>query len=117
MHDYEEYPDNVVPLFGERGVPLAHGWDTPRWELMADPADWMALGKCHTEDADPDIFFEIYSETNRVAAHALCKKCPVKEECLDYAMAFNIKYGVWGDTGPAERRELNAIRYAQQRSE
>jgi hypothetical protein len=34
----------------------------------------------------------------------LCKMCPVKKLCLDYALAAGENYGVWGGTTAEERR-------------
>lgn len=39
-----------------------------------------------------------------VAAKDICRTCPVREQCLLYAVALNIEDGVWGGTGEAERR-------------
>jgi WhiB family transcriptional regulator, redox-sensing transcriptional regulator len=34
----------------------------------------------------------------------LCKMCPVQKLCLDYALAADEGYGVWGGTTAEERR-------------
>lgn len=40
------------------------------------------------------------------AQRAVCARCPVREECLDYALATNEKYGVWGGMSVKERKSL-----------
>ena len=35
-----------------------------------------------------------------------CARCPVRQECLDYALADESIVGLWGGTSDAERREL-----------
>jgi WhiB family redox-sensing transcriptional regulator len=42
-------------------------------------------------------------------AKAVCAACPVKEQCLEYALT-NREYGVWGGTTEAERRRIRTAR-------
>ena len=39
-------------------------------------------------------------------AKAVCETCPVETECLDFALAANATYGVFGGLSEDERREL-----------
>jgi WhiB family redox-sensing transcriptional regulator len=39
-------------------------------------------------------------------AQKLCAKCPVKVECLEYALANRIEHGVWGGASERERRRI-----------
>jgi len=56
---------------------------------------------CRT--ADPDVFFgETQAEIQR--AREICAACPNRAACLEYALANNIKYGVWGGMSDTERR-------------
>ena len=41
-------------------------------------------------------------------AKAICSVCPVKGECLDFAMAIREPYGIWGGLTEADRRQLLA---------
>ena len=71
---------------------------------------WRELAACRT--ADPELFFPIgktgpaIEEIQR--AKAVCASCPVRLECLNYAVARPEKYGTWGglneDERSAERR-------------
>jgi len=36
---------------------------------------------------------------------ALCESCPVKEDCLDFAVRNDIKDGIWGGMTPTERKQ------------
>jgi hypothetical protein len=50
-----------------------------------------------------------YPETRAesVVARAICKNnCPVREECLRYALDTNETLGVWGGTSGMERRRM-----------
>jgi WhiB family transcriptional regulator, redox-sensing transcriptional regulator len=76
---------------------------------------WRAAGACLS--ADPDLFFPIgtgsavTSETRM--ALRICAGCPVRRECLDFAMRSPELDGIWGGTTPAER--LKARRRAEYR--
>jgi hypothetical protein len=37
---------------------------------------------------------------------AICEVCPVRQECLEAALADPVLVGLWGGTTDAERREL-----------
>ncbi len=39
-------------------------------------------------------------------AKAQCFGCPVRAECLAYALDQNEVFGVWGGTDPDERKQL-----------
>jgi WhiB family redox-sensing transcriptional regulator len=71
-------------------------------ELLQKPA-WMALAACRgmsTEDF-------ISSRTRPpYGAKAVCSRCSVRSDCLDYAMADESCVGVWGGTSTLERRSM-----------
>ena len=39
-------------------------------------------------------------------AVAICRRCPVRQPCLDYALAAEERFGVWGGTTPRERHRM-----------
>lgn len=39
-------------------------------------------------------------------ARDTCNACPVRQDCLDHAMAAAEPYGMWGGTTPTERRKM-----------
>ena len=43
-------------------------------------------------------------------AKAVCARCLVREECLDYALTEGIDVGIWGGTSARERRILTTGR-------
>jgi WhiB family transcriptional regulator, redox-sensing transcriptional regulator len=43
---------------------------------------------------------------------ALCEGCPVRQECLETALADDSLVGLWGGTTDAERREIRRGRVA-----
>lgn len=70
----------------------------------ADPA----LGTARQRGA---IFFPSTSQSTAYAV-GLCLRCPVRVECLDYALDSNQHYGIWGGTSESERRRLRRRRRA-----
>lgn len=54
---------------------------------------------------DPDIFFDIRPKIEAKAL-AICSRCTVHRECLDYAMKEKLPLGIFGRCRPAERRRL-----------
>jgi len=44
---------------------------------------------------------------------ALCDGCPVRQECLEVAMAGTLLDGLWGGTTPTERKAMRRARVAR----
>lgn len=66
------------------------------------------LGDC--KDAPDVLFFPRYdSPSSTAAAIAICDRCPVKPECLEWALKHD-EVGVWGGTSEATRRSLKRPR-------
>lgn len=71
----------------------------------ASSDSWKADGLC--AQADPEIFFPLKGGSTR-QAKLICQGCPVREQCLEWAMATGEPDGIWGGTSPRERRKLRA---------
>jgi WhiB family redox-sensing transcriptional regulator len=54
---------------------------------------------------ETDVFFPATDEEAE-EAKAVCAVCPVREECLEYALATRQEDGVWGGLTETERRRL-----------
>jgi len=71
-------------------------------------AEWWSLAAC--QHADPDLFFPISAagpaRAQLVGAKAVCARCPVRPDCLRYALAADPVQGVWGGLTEEERRLL-----------
>lgn len=82
-------------------------------ELLAAPVDWMVEALC--AQTDPEVFFpEKGGGTGRVTnlAKTICAGCPVRQQCLDYALDHDIDYGIWGGLSAQRRRPLQRARRA-----
>jgi WhiB family redox-sensing transcriptional regulator len=61
--------------------------------------------------AEPDRWYVDHIEKQRKitdAAIEQCNKCPIKKECLEYALTNKIRYGVYG--GKTSRERANILR-------
>jgi hypothetical protein len=70
--------------------------------------DWRKQAACKnlpTEWWFPDVG----GEGAMAKAVEICKTCPVKEPCLDWAIAHEDN-GIWGATTPLQRKKLRKIR-------
>lgn len=69
---------------------------------------WMRKALC--ADADPELFFSHPGEdgeAERTAiALSICKRCPVRVECLLWAFSEEDEWGILGAKTPRERKEI-----------
>jgi hypothetical protein len=81
-------------------------------------ADWQTKAACRDYadayldpwDADP------HEGKVNATAHAFCRHCPVKRECLLAGLRSDelnngLAFGIWGDTAPKQRRAMTRQRY------
>ena len=75
------------------------------------PEDWQVRAACRGQPAA--IFFaptHFERKEARVArerqAKAVCSMCPVRKECLNYALRIHEPHGIWGGLNEAERRAI-----------
>lgn len=93
---------------------MALSWDrTIDWSENA----WRRDAACR--DSAPDLFFPIGATGLALdqidAAKAVCVRCPVREECLEFALETNQEAGVWGGTSEDERRQIRRRRAAERK--
>jgi WhiB family redox-sensing transcriptional regulator len=65
--------------------------------------EWMAKGLC--TNVPPSRFFPSDGAGVEVARR-ICADCPVKDDCLEHALAHRIDHGVWGGCSERERRRI-----------
>jgi WhiB family redox-sensing transcriptional regulator len=71
---------------------------------------WMLGARCR--DLPPVIFFPRDGAGVEVARH-YCAECPVRTQCLEFALEQRIDHGVWGGASERERRRITRSRRAQ----
>lgn len=64
---------------------------------------WRQQSACR--GLDPEIFYPPSDEESE-EAKAICAICPVRQMCLEHALAFRERDGVWGGLTERERRRV-----------
>lgn len=74
--------------------------------LTPDTGAWQSQAAC--AETDPEVFYPEKGGSHR-EAKAICAACPVRTQCLEYALrmeAADYPTGVWGGMSPDERLVL-----------
>lgn len=74
---------------------------------MTATTSWQEDAICN--QTDPEAFFPEKGGSVR-DAKTICSLCPVQAECLDYALATDQRYGVWGGVTERNLRVLRRER-------
>ena len=64
---------------------------------------WQERALC--AQTDPEAFFPEKGGSTREAKR-VCTSCDVRSECLEYALAHDERFGIWGGLSERERRRL-----------
>lgn len=89
--------------------------EAPRLDVLAtlglEVPGWYSEARCR--DADPSRFFPPKGQSTDDAVR-ICWTCPVREDCLDYAMRReyrdpDARDGVWGGLTASERARLARV--------
>jgi WhiB family transcriptional regulator, redox-sensing transcriptional regulator len=86
----------LIDTLVERGT-LLDGQDDGELE------DWQERALC--AQTDPEAFFPEKGGSTREAKR-ICAGCEVRAECLEYALAQDERFGIWGGLSERERRRL-----------
>lgn len=66
--------------------------------------NWAQRGACVGHD--PDLFFrDEHDSTSYREARAICGDCPVRCQCLTWALDTRTQFGVFGGLTPRQRRQ------------
>jgi WhiB family transcriptional regulator, redox-sensing transcriptional regulator len=71
-------------------------------ELPAE-LTWQERALC--AQTDPEAFFPEKGGSTREAKR-VCLACEVRSECLEYALANDERFGIWGGLSERERRRV-----------
>ncbi len=80
---------SVLPLFGDADDDTALAWQE----------------RALCAQTDPEAFFPEKGGSTR-EAKKVCARCDVRAECLEYALAHDERFGIWGGLSERERRKL-----------
>ena len=81
---------------------------------------WQFRAACRGEDSSlffaPNYFErKEEKEARESAAKAICARCPVRIDCLEYALRIQEPHGIWGGLNELERRALLRQRLRERR--
>lgn len=106
----------IDPEFGKLpglGEIAEQGWNTSlpnasaiEYDQTGNVVNWQDYGAC--AQTSPEEFFPEKGQTTREAKR-ICGACIVRAECLEYALANDEPFGVWGGLSERERRRLKRI--------
>jgi WhiB family redox-sensing transcriptional regulator len=70
---------------------------------------WTDQAACR--GTDTEIFYPA-NQDEEAEALSICATCPVRAQCLDYAIFNRETYGIWGGMTPEQRRRIRRERAA-----
>ena len=129
--DYWSLPDWSLIAAGatrmlEAQFVLSYGGSTMRYQatgvnllltLVAGGEQWRSLAACVT--AEPEIFFPVSAAARNpvqiAEAKAVCDRCLVRGQCLDFAVRTRQMHGIWG--GMTEEERYPVVKADQQRAQ
>ena len=112
LSDYVSGNDRADRFGGGMGQSLGQGADQGMGQGIAgllgigaeaDAQSWQEQALC--AETDPEAFFPEKGGSTR-EAKKVCLTCEVRSECLDYALAKDERFGIWGGLSERERRRL-----------
>ena len=89
-------------------VPTTSTSFTPSFLFGTEP--WLAGGACRPY---PTAWWFSTDLGETATAKHICAECPVREECLEYAIERPALLGVWAATKPAQRAEIRMTRLSR----
>ena len=94
----------VASPFTERGTLVSAQQVDESWQLRAS-----CRGPQSTVFFPPASFERKDEKLERESrAKEICRTCPVKTPCLDYAIQIKEPHGIWGGLNEAERKQFVA---------
>lgn len=79
------------------------GGDVTIQQIIPEVATWWDQGACRGLDAS--IFYPD-DDVEAQSAQVVCAECAVRSSCLDHALSFREKVGVWGGATEKDRRRI-----------
>lgn len=79
--------------------------------LKAGPGEWRRNGGCTGGDKETVALFYPEGDSDGFqvqieTAKRICAGCPMRERCLEHALAVNEQYGIWGGHTEKERKAM-----------
>ena len=103
--DFDAFVRREASLAPAPAVALGHYESPPVLQLSEQDEElsWQERALC--AQTDPEAFFPEKGGSTR-DAKKICTGCEVRGECLEYALANDERFGIWGGLSERERRKL-----------
>ena len=101
----EMRPSNAESIVALSHNALKQLVTTPQSFADRSYSRWQDSAACLS--TDPEAFFPERGHSPN-DAKKVCLSCDVKAKCLDYALANNEQFGIWGGTTEDERKKLKS---------
>ena len=88
-------------------APTSTPWADRYEDALPGDASWRLDALC--AETDPEAFFPEKGGSTREAKR-VCSGCAVRSECLEYALANDERFGIWGGLSERERRRVRLAR-------
>jgi WhiB family redox-sensing transcriptional regulator len=105
MSEYRTAAAEVAPAsYGQDVLGMADVYDAGFGSVDAvEEGGWQERALC--AETDPEAFFPEKGGSTR-EAKKICTGCEVRNDCLEYALANDERFGIWGGLSERERRRL-----------
>lgn len=84
----------------------------PKFKRDPQQTWWVQRARCR--DEDPELFFPVGTSPTAIEqtrrAIEICRRCPVRVECLEWSLDTCQDAGVWGGFGEEDRRQVRRAR-------
>ena len=84
---------------------------------MRSDESWKLAARCRDEDPvlwfprdDDERHYDSQVRAYTMTAKAICGQCPVRAQCLRYAIDVDERYGIWGGMTERERMRITGKR-------
>lgn len=87
------------------GAPLGRSDLTEDFDVFYEQVsqEWQEQALC--AQTDPEAFFPEKGGSTREAKR-ICRACVVRDQCLEYALEHDERFGIWGGLSERERRRV-----------
>lgn len=93
-------------ILGDGPISWSEALDADFYASIDGHLAWQEHALC--AQTDPEAFFPEKGGSTR-EAKAVCQSCEVREECLQYALDHDERFGIWGGLSERERRRMRRL--------
>jgi WhiB family transcriptional regulator, redox-sensing transcriptional regulator len=97
------YPFKLRSVMSDSRQSVQAAQALPALIVSSEQLSWQERALC--AQTDPEAFFPEKGGSTREAKR-VCLSCDVRSECLEYALAHDERFGIWGGLSERERRRL-----------